>query len=146
MPQGHVKVVDTVGAGHCARPESGHTRGSTPTGSGHQPRFPDFDTALPCAFRYSGGRLGALTPSPIPSLRVPVGRHGLGVPTLSPYQRFGAYGTDLAETIIAPRGESLAIRHPFREMGQVPGVLRRFGGVDGLQAAIDEMQARLYAT
>jgi type I restriction enzyme R subunit len=34
---------------------------------------------------------------------------------------------------------------PFREMGQVPGVIRRFGGADQLQETLDEMQQRLYA-
>ncbi len=34
---------------------------------------------------------------------------------------------------------------PFREMGQVTGVIRRFGGVEQLQTTLGEIQARLYA-
>lgn len=34
---------------------------------------------------------------------------------------------------------------PFREMGQSPGVIRRFGGVEQLQETLDEVQRRLYA-
>jgi type I restriction enzyme R subunit len=34
---------------------------------------------------------------------------------------------------------------PFREMGQAPGVIQRFGGTEGLQDALDEVQRRLYA-
>jgi type I restriction enzyme R subunit len=33
---------------------------------------------------------------------------------------------------------------PFREMGQAPGVVRRFGGAEQLQELIQEMQQRLY--
>ncbi len=33
----------------------------------------------------------------------------------------------------------------FREMGQVPGVIRRFGGAEQLQATVQEIQQRLYA-
>jgi type I restriction enzyme R subunit len=34
---------------------------------------------------------------------------------------------------------------PFREMGQAPGVIRRFGRAERLQEALDEVQRRLYA-
>jgi type I restriction enzyme R subunit len=34
---------------------------------------------------------------------------------------------------------------PFREMGQAPGVIRRFGDAQRLQATLQEMQQRLYA-
>jgi type I restriction enzyme R subunit len=34
---------------------------------------------------------------------------------------------------------------PFREIGQAPEVIRRFGGTDQLQGALDEVQRRLYA-
>ena len=34
---------------------------------------------------------------------------------------------------------------PFREMGQTPGVIRRFGGAEQLQKAVVEIQRRLYA-
>ena len=34
---------------------------------------------------------------------------------------------------------------PFREMGQVPGVIQRFGGAEPLQKAVREVQRRLYA-
>jgi type I restriction enzyme R subunit len=34
---------------------------------------------------------------------------------------------------------------PFREMGQAPGVIRRFGGAERLQETVHEMQRRLYA-
>lgn len=34
---------------------------------------------------------------------------------------------------------------PFREMGKAVGVIRRFGGVERLQATMREMQQRLYA-
>ena len=33
----------------------------------------------------------------------------------------------------------------FREMGQSPGVIQRFGGAERLQEAVREMQQRLYA-
>jgi len=33
---------------------------------------------------------------------------------------------------------------PFREMGQAPGVIQRFGGADVLRTALGEMQQRLY--
>jgi len=34
---------------------------------------------------------------------------------------------------------------PFREMGQAPGVIRRFGDAERLQEALSEVQRRLYA-
>jgi hypothetical protein len=34
---------------------------------------------------------------------------------------------------------------PFREMGQAPGVIQRFGGEERLQDALGEVQRRLYA-
>jgi len=34
---------------------------------------------------------------------------------------------------------------PFREMGQAPGVIQRFGGTEQLHETLDEMQRRLYA-
>lgn len=34
---------------------------------------------------------------------------------------------------------------PFREMGQAPGVIRRFGGAERLQETLEEVQRRLYA-
>lgn len=34
---------------------------------------------------------------------------------------------------------------PFREMGQAPGVIRRFGDAAQLQEALNEVQRRLYA-
>jgi type I restriction enzyme R subunit len=34
---------------------------------------------------------------------------------------------------------------PFREMGQAPGVIQRFGGTECLQETLDEVQRRLYA-
>ena len=34
---------------------------------------------------------------------------------------------------------------PFREMGQVPGVIQRFGGPEQLQETVREVQRRLYA-
>lgn len=33
---------------------------------------------------------------------------------------------------------------PFRQMGQAPGVIRRFGGAEQLRTAIGEVQQRLY--
>ncbi len=33
---------------------------------------------------------------------------------------------------------------PFREMGQLPGVLKRFGNTDALRHTLHEMQQRLY--
>ena len=33
---------------------------------------------------------------------------------------------------------------PFREMGQAPGVMQRFGGTEPLRTALGEMQRRLY--
>jgi type I restriction enzyme R subunit len=35
--------------------------------------------------------------------------------------------------------------NPFREMGQAPGIVRRFGGAEELQETLDEIQRRLYA-
>jgi type I restriction enzyme R subunit len=34
---------------------------------------------------------------------------------------------------------------PFREMGQAPGVIRRFGDAESLQEMLGEIQTRLYA-
>ena len=34
---------------------------------------------------------------------------------------------------------------PFREMGQAPGVIQRFGGPERLHETLDEVQRRLYA-
>ena len=34
---------------------------------------------------------------------------------------------------------------PFREMGQAPGVVRRFGSASNLNTSLDEIQRRLYA-
>ena len=33
---------------------------------------------------------------------------------------------------------------PFREMGQAPGVIERFGGAESLRETLAEMQQRLY--
>ena len=33
---------------------------------------------------------------------------------------------------------------PFREMGQTPGVIRRFGGAERLQETVREVQRRIY--
>jgi type I restriction enzyme R subunit len=45
------------------------------------------------------------------------------------------------EEIADPRVFRLS---PFREMGQVPGVIQRFGGAEPLQKAVREVQRRLY--
>jgi len=34
---------------------------------------------------------------------------------------------------------------PFREMGQAPGVIQRFGGAQRLQETLEQMQQKLYA-
>jgi type I restriction enzyme R subunit len=52
------------------------------------------------------------------------------------------YRVNGVEEMTDPRVFGLS---PFREMGKAVGVTRRFGGVDQLQAALKEMQRRLYA-
>jgi type I restriction enzyme R subunit len=46
------------------------------------------------------------------------------------------------EQLADPRVFSLS---PFREMGKVVGVIRRFGGSERLQETVRKMQRRLYA-
>lgn len=62
---------------------------------------------------------------------------------------------DEATFLVEATGEQLSLEQlsdprvfrlsPFREMGQAPGVIRRFGGAEGLQEMLDELQQRLYA-
>jgi type I restriction enzyme R subunit len=51
------------------------------------------------------------------------------------------YRVDGIEQLADPRVFSLS---PFREMGKVVGVIRRFGGSERLQETVREMQRRLY--
>jgi hypothetical protein len=52
------------------------------------------------------------------------------------------YRQNAVEQLASPRVFRLS---PFREMGQTPGVIHRFGGTAPLQEALGEIQRRLYA-